>query len=111
MISTKLRAIVLLVFLASCVSNHPSTELIGKFNADSDLFLAEFDCKTDVDDIHSVAGVATMLANPRFSRVRFHAVAGSYGIQEGLYVPANELFEAAFGKALGRTPIQTMRAP
>ncbi len=34
---------------------------IGKFNKDKDLYLAHFDCKTDVDDIHSIAGVATIL--------------------------------------------------
>ncbi|MGK9475866.1 hypothetical protein [Melioribacter sp. OK-6-Me] len=73
-------------------------ERIGKFNKDKDLYLAHFDCKTDVDDIHSIAGVATILSDPRFVGVKFHAVAGAYGIQEGLYVPANEVFEAAFGK-------------
>ena len=52
----------------------------------------------DVDDIQSVAGVATMLADPRFSRVRYHAVAGTYGIQEGLYIPAEEVFDLAFGE-------------
>jgi len=59
--------------------------------------LAQFDCKTDVDDLHSIAGVATILADPRFKDVKYHAVAGAYGIQEGLYVPAYKLFEAAFG--------------
>ena len=70
---------------------------LGRFEVDTDLFLAHFDSKTDVDDIQSVAGVATMLADPRFSEVQYHAVAGAYGIQTGLYVPANELFEKAFG--------------
>jgi hypothetical protein len=85
------------VFFASCASNPPLTTLIGNFRLESDLFLAQFDCKTDVDDIHSIAGVTTILTDPRFSDVRYHAVAGTYGIQEGPYVPANELFEASFG--------------
>lgn len=70
----------------------------GTFNHGRDLFLAQFDSKTDVDDLHSVAGVATMLRAPGLADVDFHAVAGAYGIQEGLYVPAPELFDLAFGE-------------
>ena len=70
---------------------------IGRFDPSRDLFLAHFDSKTDVDDLHSIAGVATVLADPRFAKVNFHAVAGAYGVQDGLYVPSNELFELAFG--------------
>ena len=51
-----------------------------------------------MDDVHSVAGVATMLADPRFSNIRYHAVAGTYGIREGLYVPAERVFDLAFGE-------------
>lgn len=68
------------------------------FDSKKDLLLAQFDCKTDVDDLHTVAAFYTILRNPRFSAIKYHAVAGTYGIQEGLYVPANELFKAAFGK-------------
>lgn len=71
--------------------------VIGNFDVDRDLYIAQFDSKTDVDDIHSVAGVATMLNDPRFADVNYHAVAGAYGVQEGLYVPSPELFELSFG--------------
>lgn len=74
----------------------PSPLTMGKFQVESDLFLAHFDSKTDVDDIHSIAATATILSDSRFSEVRYHAVAGAYGTQGGLYVPANELFEASF---------------
>lgn len=94
----RLTALVSLSLHTVCMSDEqPAKESLGRFDTDGDLFLAHFDSKTDVDDIHSVAAVATMLADPRFSSVRYHAVAGAYGIQEGLYVPANELFELAFG--------------
>ena len=83
------------VGLGGCESGQPSR--LGQFDLEHDLFLAHFDSKTDVDDLHSIAGVATMLSDPRFEDVQFHVVAGAYGIQEGLYVPANELFDAAFG--------------
>jgi hypothetical protein len=85
--------------LSSCgFQEVPESDLLGRFDRDQDLFLAHFDVKTDVDDVHSVAGVATMLADPRFSKVRYHAVAGTYGIQEGLYVPAERVFDLAFGE-------------
>lgn len=68
-----------------------------RFDAGTDLLLSHFDSKTDVDDIHSVAAFATIMASKQFSNVKHHAVAGAYGKQGGLYVPANELFEEAFG--------------
>ena len=86
-----------LVILAMLSAAPAAGAELGRFDTDTDLFLAHFDSKTDVDDIHSVAGVATMLADPRFAAVNYHAVAGAYGTQEGLYVPAEELFELAFG--------------
>lgn len=85
--------------LSSCAfQEDPEPDLLGRFDRDKDLYLAHFDVKTDVDDVHSVAGVATMLADPRFSKVKYHAVAGAYGIQEGPYVPAEEVFDLAFGE-------------
>lgn len=66
------------------------------FDMEKDLLLAHFDCKTDVDDLHSVAALATLLSHPDYHAIQAYAVAGAYGIQEGLYVPANQLFEAAF---------------
>jgi len=71
---------------------------IGNFNAERDLFLAQFDSKTDADDIHSVAAVGIMLRDPRLAGVDFHAVAGAYGIQEGLYIPSPQLFNLVFGE-------------
>lgn len=90
--------ILAMMLLVSCTSKPAPTPLLGKFEINKDLYLPQFDCKTDVDDVHSVAAVATMLADPRFANVRFHAVAGAYGTQEGLYVPANDVFAAAFGE-------------
>lgn len=87
-----------LVFLIACDSGvSEPTASLGNFDVENDLYLAHFDSKTDVDDIQSIAAVATMLSDPRFSGVRYHAVAGAYGTQGGLYIPANELFEAVFG--------------
>lgn len=69
-----------------------------RFDVRKDLLLAHYDCKTDVDDLHSVAGLATLLSHPDYMALRYHAVAGTYGIQEGLYVPPNPLFQKAFGE-------------
>ena len=74
-----------------------SPEMLGHFNVAKDLFLPQFDVKTDVDDLHSVAAVATILRDPRFKAVRYHAVAGAYGMQSGEYVPAPGVFDMAFG--------------
>ena len=68
-----------------------------RFEKEVDLLLAQFDCKTDVDDVHTAAALATLLSHSDFKNVQYHAVAGTYGIQEGLYVPAEALFELAFG--------------
>lgn len=69
----------------------------GNFDLNKDLLLAQFDCKTDVDDLHTVAALATLLSDSSFAKINFHAVAGAYGTQDGLYVPPNRLFQDAFG--------------
>lgn len=91
----KQMAVVILLTLSSPV--FPETDALGHFVPGRDLYLPQFDSKTDVDDLHSVAAVATLIRDPRFSAVNYHAVAGAYGIQEGLYVPSPELFEKSFG--------------
>ena len=72
-----------------------STEVIGRFDPAKDVLLAHFDCKTDVDDVHSVAGLATLMSARQFQDIDYHAVAGAYGTQKGLYVPPDDLFELA----------------
>ncbi len=82
--------------LNSNAVNNRSPKAKG-FNIEKDLLLAQFDCKTDVDDLHTVAALVTLLSDSAFSKIHYHAVAGTYGIQEGLYVPPNDLFQLAFG--------------
>lgn len=77
-------------------SLHAQNGNTDRFNRDRDLLLAQFDCKTDIDDLHSVAALSTLLSHPDYRSVKAYAVAGAYGTQEGLYVPPNPLFEAAF---------------
>ena len=72
-------------------------EMIGQFEPAKDLFVAQFDIKTDTDDLHSAAAVATMLAHPRFACVDYLAVSGTYGTQGGAYVDPETLLENAFG--------------
>lgn len=85
------------LLLASSAVVPADTNGLGYFVPGRDLYLPQFDSKTDVDDLHSVAAVATLIRDPRFSSVDYHAVAGAYGIQEGLYVPSPELFAQSFG--------------
>ena len=90
---------VIVTFFMSFNSNALDTmsPKAGNFNIEKDLLLAQFDCKTDVDDLQTVAALATLLSDSKFSKIHYHAVAGAYGIQEGLYVPPNTLFQLAFG--------------
>ena len=73
------------------------TGVRAHFDLNKDLLLAQFDCKTDVDDLHSVAALYSLLKNPAYETLNYFAVAGAYGIQKGLYVPPNSLFQKAFG--------------
>ncbi|MDF4203038.1 hypothetical protein PXD56_08735 [Maribacter sp. SA7] len=68
----------------------------SKFDISKDLLLVQLDCKTDIDDLHTSAGLATLLNHPDYKDLNYLAVAGTYGIQEGLYVPPNELMKLAF---------------
>lgn len=88
----------LLVFSCETKVKENTISNIGKFNPQKDLLIGQFDCKTDVDDLHSVAAFITLLSNSKFSNVKYHAIAGTYGMQEGLYVPPNDLFQLAFGE-------------
>ena len=83
---------------SDCADSGTPSTMLGLFDKSKDLFLPQFDSKTDVDDIHSVAAVGTLLADPRFADVNYHAVAGAYGIQEGEYVPATGLFNMVFAE-------------
>ena len=66
------------------------------FNMDKDLLLVQLDSKTDIDDLHTAASFATLLAHQDYKDLNYLAVAGTYGIQEGLYVPPNELMPMVF---------------
>ncbi len=68
----------------------------GRFDIDTDLLLLHYDCKTDADDLHSIAAFGSLIHLDRYADVDYHAVAGSYGIQEGSYIPPNILFDAAY---------------
>lgn len=95
----------LLLGLSACSDNGPKTdacqspEKIGRFDPASDLFLAQFDIKTDTDDLHSAAAVATVLASPGFECVTYRAVSGTYGTQGGTYVDPGTIFADAFGES------------
>jgi len=87
--------ITLTLVFKSCAL-HNKVAKAAEFNQERDLLLVQFDSKTDVDDLHTAAALATLLTDSKFSKIHFHAVAGTYGIQEGLYVPPNDLFKLAF---------------
>ncbi len=90
----------ILIFLgATCPTAGQKTHSSSpsRFDLEKDLLLAHYDCKTDIDDLHSVAAFRTLLSRPEYADMKYHSVAGTYGTQEGLYVPPNDLFQLAFG--------------
>lgn len=90
-------AVLPFLFLSICL-NAQSTKSINpkKFNIKKDFLLVPFDCKPDVDDLHTIAAFSMLLDNKKFCKLKYHAVAGAYGIQKKAYVPANDLFQLAF---------------
>lgn len=92
--------------LAAACSQQPSIEapamcadsqLIGQFDPSRDVFAPHFDSKPDVDDLHTIAAVGSLLKQDVFACVDTVAVAGAYGLQGGEYIHSPELFELAFG--------------
>ncbi|XPF95728.1 RICIN domain-containing protein [Colwellia sp. RE-S-Sl-9] len=81
----------------SDVNSDGSSDILGRFDKSKDLLLCNYDGKPDEDDLHSVAGLATMLSDARFSGVQIHCTAGAYGIQGGTFLEENNLFNLAFG--------------
>lgn len=85
----------ILVILSTLVSiNSNSAE--PTFDIEKDLLLLNFDLKTDVDDVHTIAALDLILQADEFKNLNYFAVSGTYGIQAGLFVPANELFNNVF---------------
>ena len=85
-----------ILFLQCKTLENKEVSVKNGFDINKDLLLLNYDCKTDVDDLHSIAAFAMMTYKTEYANVNYYAVAGTYGIQKGLYVPANELFKLAF---------------
>lgn len=100
-----------LLLLGSCASADTDTyaeivetaacetaEKIGNFDPSKDLFAPQFDLNADVDDMHSVAAVGSLLRLPEMACVRVSAVSGAYGRQTPKgFIQADQVFDAAFG--------------
>jgi len=69
----------------------------GSFNPSRDLFLPFFDNRPDADDIHSQAGVATMLADSRFAGIDVYSVLGAYGRQGGAFLNSSTVMDLCLG--------------
>ena len=94
-----LKSIAIATIFMSFQTNAYNKSIINSeiFDIKKDLLLVQFDSKTDVDDIHTTAALFTLMSSAQFSKIKYHAVAGTYGTQQGLYVPPNPLFQLAFG--------------
>lgn len=85
----------ILVILTTLVSFN-SNSATPKFDMKKDLLLLNFDLKTDVDDVHTIAALDLILKSNTFENLNYYAISGTYGMQGGGYVPANELFNLVF---------------
>jgi len=94
MIKSFVGILVILTTLASFNSNSAEP----KFDMKKDLLLLNFDLKTDVDDVHTIAALDLILQADEFKNLNYFAVSGTYGVQAGLFVPANALFDNVFKK-------------
>ncbi len=98
---TNVLPLAFLYFISFACVNHADNQgridYLGKFDLRKDFLLLHYDCKTDVDDLHSVAAAFTLLEQDPYDRIDYRAVSGTYGIQDGSYVPGEELFALAFG--------------
>ena len=84
--------LVILTTLVSFISNSAEP----KFDMKKDLLLLNFDLKTDVDDVHTIAALDLILKSNAFKKLNYYAISGTYGMQSGGYVPANDLFNLVF---------------
>ncbi len=77
----------------------PENGFPGLFDPERDIFFAFYDNRPDADDIHSQAGVATLLADQRFQGVDFYSVLGTYGKQGGAFLNSSTVMNLCFGAA------------
>lgn len=88
---------IMLIFCFISMHNFTKTYAqSNRFDLIKDMLLVHFDCKTDVDDIQTMAAFATLLSSPAYANINYHTVTGAYGVQEGLYAQTNELLDLAF---------------
>lgn len=68
------------------------------FSKHTDILVSQFDFKPDVDDVHAVAALGSMIAHPDMHGVNRIAVQGTVGIQEGRHIDSSSLMTLAFGR-------------
>jgi len=68
-----------------------------RFNRNNDLLLAQFDSRPDPDDIQAQAAMGCILAHDDYQDVNYYAVQGAVGVQGGVFLNSDELFDMAFG--------------
>lgn len=77
-------------------SSSAASTILGRFDTSKDLLLAFFDTKPDPDDIHSQAGLGTILKHPTYANVKYYALTGTVGIQGGTFIDASSVMSKAF---------------
>jgi hypothetical protein len=78
------------------VAKTKTPTLLGRFDPSKDLLLAFYDTKPDLDDIHSQAGLGTILKNSKYAKVNYYALTGTVGRQYGVYIDPAEVMDKCF---------------
>ncbi|WP_086930478.1 carbohydrate-binding protein [Agarilytica rhodophyticola] len=83
--------------LASTSGGGGGVGMLGEFDLSKDLLLLHYDHTMDPDDNHANACGATMVRDPRFAGIDYHAVTGVNGRQGGWAQWSKPLYDLAFG--------------
>lgn len=76
----------------------PADAARQQFDIDKDLLVSNFDLKPDLDDVHAIAALASVVRSDRYKSVDYIAVIGAYGTQKKGYVDVPEFAQLAFGE-------------
>lgn len=92
----------LLLFLAITpaallVAASPNRSSYPDFDVNKDILVAQFDNRTDADDLHSIAALGSMLQHRDFYGVNVYAVLGATGTQVGGIIDSISLMELVWG--------------
>ena len=71
---SKKKSFLILLSIISLLTAKDVMAQTKSFNQATDLLLLNYDCKTDVDDIHTMAAFATLSANSKYKSINYYYI-------------------------------------